>query len=125
MTPRQRFIEELRTVVLPWYGIDFAAVKSPLRFHRIKRARDACSWYLWTVHKLPATKIGAILGDKNHTSILIGIGRHCARAGLYSPQRVSYEGKVARNRRERPVFDGSNPLFPVIEHTGTTNHTAN
>lgn len=104
MTPRARLIEELKTVVLPWYGIEFAAVRSPLRFHDIKRARDACAWYLMHVKGLPSTQTGTIL-CKDPTSVHVGAGRHCARAGLHSSQRKTYELKLSRYKPIQPSGD--------------------
>lgn len=98
MTPRARLIEELRTVVLPWYGVDFPAVKSPLRTQKVKRARDACAWYLIDVKGYSAVKAALIL-EKDATSVRHASGRHSLRAGIPNVRSINYQGKLSRYER--------------------------
>lgn len=89
ITPRAQLLEELRTMVLPWYGVSLREVMFHLRFAHIVKARDACVWYIHFKYKIPLTRIARLL-DKDHTTIFRSIGRHEMRCGLKTTQAASY-----------------------------------
>lgn len=101
MTPRARLINELQTNILFWYGVDFATVKSGIRTQRVKRARDACSWYLIDIKGLSAVKVGTIL-DKDATSVRHGSGRHAMRTNIPTSRSVNYSKKLSRYQPRKP-----------------------
>lgn len=108
MTPRARLIHELQTNVLCWYNVDFATVKSGIRTQHVKRARDACAWYLIDVKGLSAVKVGMIL-DKDATSVRHGSGRHTLRANIPNVRSINYVKKLSRYqpRKCQTFFDNA------------------
>lgn len=61
------------------HGVTVADLKGPSRRRKIARARQAAMWVLRHHATLSLPKIGYLLGDRDHTTVMHGIAAHEGR----------------------------------------------
>lgn len=77
--PRRLSIDVLREVS-DQYGVSVETIKGPERFRRAVIARQAAMFELRRQTSLSYPQIGAVLGGRDHTTVIYGVRRHMERA---------------------------------------------
>ena len=70
--PRSTSPEEALQAVAEHTGVDVEALKGPRRDKRTVQARHIAMYLLREESQLPSTKVGEVLGGKDHSSVLYG-----------------------------------------------------
>lgn len=68
------------------YGVSPANILGKNRKPRLVEARQAAMYDLAACTNLSLADIGRVLGDRDHTTVMHGIARHCQKNGLEKPR---------------------------------------
>lgn len=97
MTPRQRTMKDVEAVARI-YRIDMVELMGHSRRNTAVKARQAVMWMLRYSKAWSFPAIGRFM-NRDHSTVVFGIGRHEIRMGLRSPLAVQVSIRLERTRR--------------------------